>query len=465
MSRIDRSQPVIAGLVGLEAVHPLAAMSGRSDLSAGTDGRDVEPSLWDQFLDPQNLSAALNRVRANRGAAGVDGVSTDDIRSWLAENWSQVRHALDEGTYRPSPVRRVVIPKPGGGERLLGVPTVLDRLIQQGLAQVLARVFEPGFSPSSFGFRPGRGAHQAVAAAKGFIEDGYSWVVDVDLDKFFDRVNHDALMARVARKVTDKRVLRLVRRFIEADVMVDGVKQAVAEGTPQGSPLSPLLSNIMLDDLDQELTSRGLRFVRYADDIRVFVRSERAADRVLDGITHFVQEKLKLRVNRDKSAARFVVGATFLGFAFSITLTGLVQVRVAPKAIDRLKGRIRTLTGRSWGVSMAYRLEALTRFIRGWIAYFRIADAAHTLRKLDEWLRRRIRQVLWKQWKRPRTKISMLMRLGVPRDKAIQWGTTSKAYWAVARTPILNWTLTNSYLASIGVPSLLHQWQRFRPTA
>ncbi|MEA5052623.1 MAG: group II intron reverse transcriptase/maturase [Propionicimonas sp.] len=437
--------------------------AGRSDLSAGAGGRDVEPvGLWDEFVDPRNLSVALLRVRANRGAAGVDGMTTGEIAPWLMVHWEQVRVALDEDTYRPSPVRRVVIPKPGGGERLLGVPTVLDRVIQQALAQVLARVFDPGFSPLSFGFRPGRSAHQAVEVSRRFIEDGYRWVVDVDLEKFFDRVNHDALMARVARKVSDRRVLRLVRRFLDAGVMVEGVRQPVVEGTPQGSPLSPLLSNIMLDDLDRELSARGLRFVRYADDLRVFVRSKRAAQRVLDGVIKVVEGRLKLRVNREKSSVQPANAAVFLGFGFFFAAGGLVKVRVAPKAIDRLRTRLRELTRRNWGVSMAYRIHMLNRFVRGWMAYFRIAGTPGVFMSLDKWYRRRMRQICWKQWKRPATRRRMLASLGVPSLSATRWGASSKGPWRIAGSAVLQRALPTSYWTNQGLLSLHTTWRRFR---
>src|SRR5712692_7773466 len=287
---------------------------------------------------PDNTGRGMRRATANRGAPGVDGMTTEELVPWLREHWAQVREALDAGTYRPSPVRRVVIPKPGGGERLLGVPTCLDRLIQQAIAQVLTPIFDPGFSGSSFGFRPGRSAHQAVRAARRCVQDGLEWVVDIDLDRFFDRVQFDVLMARVARKVDDRKILRLIRSYLEAGVMVDGIKQATVEGTPQGSPLSPVLSNIMLDDLDRELGKRGHRFVRYADDLRVFVRSKRAAQRVLDGATDVVERRLRLKVNREKSSVRHAADATLLGFGFSLH-GPQPRIRVAPKAITRLKNQ------------------------------------------------------------------------------------------------------------------------------
>lgn len=461
MSRVDRSHPMNVGLAGQEAVHPPESRAGRSDSSAASGGSGVEPvGLWGEIFSPVNLSAALKRVRANRGAAGVDGMSTRDFPAWLAEHWPSVRAALDKGTYQPSPVRRVVIPKPGGGERLLGVPTVLDRLVQQALAQTLTGIFDPGFSASSYGFRPGRSAHQAVEAGRGFVEEGYRWVVDVDLEKFFDRVGHDALMARVARKVTDKRVLKLIRRFLDAGVMVDGLKQAMAEGTPQGSPL---LSNIMLDDLDRELGRRGLRFVRYADDIRVFVGSKRAATRVLESITDVIEGRLKLRVNQQKSSVQPASRAVFLGFGFFFLAGGKVKVRVAPGSIARLTRRLRALTRRNWGVSMGYRITTLNRFVRGWMGYFRIAETPRVFRDLDQWFYRRLRQVHWKQWKRFATKQRMLLSLGIPPLSAARWASSSKGYWRIAGSAVLQRALPRRYWDRQGLLSLHQAWERFRP--
>lgn len=461
--RGDRCQPAQAGLSGVEDVNrpgPRAGRSGRLAPPESSSQPTRTDGLWEQVLSRDNLVRALRRVERNKGAAGVDGLTTEQLRGWLDEHWVEVRQALDAGRYKPQPVRRVEIPKPDGGVRLLGVPTVLDRLIQQAIAQVLTPIFDPTFSESSYGFRPRRSAHQAVEAARGYVADGYRWVVDVDLEKFFDRVNHDKLMHRVARKVDDKRLLRLVRVYIEAGVMVDGIRQPTAEGTPQGSPLSPLLSNIMLDDLDRELERRGHRFVRYADDLRVFVGSERAAARVLVGVTGFVEGRLALKVNQDKSSITTAANAALLGFGFYFLAGGRVRVRVTRKALARCKQRVRSLTGRSWGVSMSHRLEKLNRFIAGWCAYFGFADSFSVFEELDEWMRRRLRACYWKQWKRWNTRRRNLLALGMSERDAAFWALSSKGYWRIAGSFVLQRALPNSHWHDLGLQGFTDHWQR-----
>jgi RNA-directed DNA polymerase len=462
---VDRSQPARAGLPVVEDVSRPGPQVGRSGRLASPE-LSSQPvrldGLWEQVFSRSNLIRALRRVERNAGAPGVDGLTTEEFRGWLNEHWGEVRDSFDAGTYRPSPVRRVEIPKPDGGVRLLGVPTVLDRLVQQAIAQVLEPIFDPTFSEHSYGFRPGRSAHHAVEQSRVWLQDGWRWVVDVDLERFFDRVNHDKLMHRVARRVTDKRLLRLIRAYIEAGVMVEGVRQPMAEGTPQGSPLSSLLSNIMLDDLDRELERRGHRFVRYADDLRVFVRSERAANRVLDGIVDVVEGRLRLRVNREKSSISTVTTAGLLGFGFYVAAGGKVGVRVHPKAWKRLKMRLRQLNRRNWGVSMEHRIVRLNRYIAGWCAYFAVADGRKRFEAIDEWLRRRLRAVRWKQWKRARTRIRELRALGMPPDKAYQWGMTSKGVWRLAGSAPLQRAMPNSYWDDIGLRGLSYHWHRRR---
>jgi RNA-directed DNA polymerase len=424
----------------------------------------LEVSLWERMLLPENLDRALRRVRASGGAPGVDGMTTGELVPWLREHWAPVRQALDAGTYRPSPVRRVVIPKPGGGERLLGVPTCLDRLIQQTIAQVLTPIFDPQFSGSSFGFRPGRSARQAVRAARRCIQDGLEWVADIDLDRFFDRVQFDVLMARVARKVEDRKILKLIRSHLEAGVMAGGIRHPTAEGTPQGSPLSPILSNVMLDDLDRELWERGHRSVRYADDLRVFVRSERAAHRVFESVCGVIEWRLKLKVNREKSSVRHAAQATLLGFGFFFN-GPQAGIRIAPKAIRRLKDQLRMLTRRRWSVPMEYRISRLNRFIAGWLAYFRIAQRVSVLGKLDGWLRRRLRQIRWKEWKTAAARRHNLRIRGISETEARKWAGVGRRYWRVAGSQILQVSLPNSYWDHLGLKTLSRTWQRLNPAA
>jgi group II intron reverse transcriptase/maturase len=405
---------------------------------------------------------ALRRVQQNKGAPGVDGMDVKLLTPFLKEHWQGIREELLNDAYKPKLVRRVEIPKPDGGVRLLGIPTVLDRLIQQVLLQVLTPVFDPGFSEHSYGFRPGRSAHQAVKAAQQYIEEGYRYTVDIDLEKFFDRVNHDMLMARVARKVKDKRVLRLIRRYLQAGVMVDGVCIDTQEGTPQGGPLSPFLANIMLDDLDKELEKRGHRFARYADDCNIYVKTPRAGERVMTSVREFVEERLKLKVNEKKSKVDRPWRLKFLGLTF--TWEEKPRIRIAPKALERFKDRIRELTQRSRGISMERRLGELNTYLRGWIGYFRLADTKSVIEELDGWIRRRLRMCVLKQWKKPKAKYRNLVALGIDPDEARKLAGSRKGYWHLSKTPQMSKALDSAYWQSQGLLSLVATYRLLRVT-
>jgi group II intron reverse transcriptase/maturase len=418
--------------------------------------------VWEQVFARRNLFAALDRVEKNAGAPGSDGQRVDELRSYLKDHWLVIRASLDAETYRPMPVRRVEIPKPDGGVRLLGIPSVLDRLIQQALAQALMPLFEPQFSVHSYGFRPGRSAHQAVTAAQTYIQEGYDRVVDIDLEKFFDRVNHDMLMARVARVVKDKRVLRLIRRYLESGVLVNGVVLETEEGTPQGGPLSPLLANILLDDLDKELERRGHRFVRYADDCNIYVQSQRAGERVLASVRQFLEQKLKLKVNEKKSAVARAGQRKFLGFSY-FRRDGTVRVRVASQALDRMREKLRHLTQRTRHGTLEEILEKINRQGLGWVGYFRLADTPSPFQVLDEWLRRRLRQLIWKRWKRGKTRWRELVKLGVP-PKMAGLGAVGKSPWHMAASPVVNMALSNAYFRRQGLVSLAERYLQLRKT-
>jgi group II intron reverse transcriptase/maturase len=420
--------------------------------------REGQGDLLERMLEGHNLRLAYKRVVQNGGAPGVDGVTVAELREHLWTHWETVKEQLLAGTYQPAPVKRVEIPKPGGGVRLLGIPTVMDRFLQQALLQVLTPIFDGGFSRLSFGFRPGRRAHDAVRQAQRFIREGYRWVVDMDLEKFFDRVNHDILMARVARKVKDKRVLKLIRAYLNAGVMINGVVHDTEEGTPQGGPLSPLLANILLDELDKELERRGLRFVRYADDCNIFVASKRAGERVMESVTRFVEGKLKLKVNRDKSAVDRPWKRKFLGFSFLSDQEA--TIRLAPKTLERFKERVRAITSRSRPVSMEQRIQELNRYITGWIGYFRIAAAKNHCESLDQWIRRRLRMCLWKQWKRVRTRYRELRALGVPEYYVHIMANSRRGPWEMSRN--LNNALDTRYWQAQGLRSLLDRYLALR---
>ncbi|WP_099364889.1 group II intron reverse transcriptase/maturase [Fredinandcohnia onubensis] len=416
--------------------------------------------LMERILSRENLLTALKRVEQNKGSHGIDGMSVKSLRRHLYENWDSLREALRTGSYQPSPVRRVEIPKPSGGIRLLGIPTVTDRFIQQAIAQVLTPIFDPTFSKSSYGFRPNRSAHDAVRKAKGYIKEGFRWVIDMDLEKFFDKVNHDKLMGILAKRIEDRILLKLIRKYLQSGVMLNGVVQLTEEGTPQGGPLSPLLSNIILDKLDKELEARGHKFVRYADDCNIYVKSLKAGERVMESITTFIEQKLKLKVNRDKSAVARPWRRKFLGFSF--TWNKEPKVRIAKESIKRFKMKIREITSRSKPLPMEIRIEMLNRYLTGWCGYFALADTPSKFKEFDEWIRRRLRMCEWKQWKKPRTKVRKLIGLGVPENKAHEWGNSRKKYWRIACSPILNKTLDNSYWSLRGLRSLYNRYEILR---
>jgi len=409
-------------------------------------------SLMEEVCQRDNLWKALKRVQANKGAPGVDGMTVHKLPKYLKRHWPKIREQLVTGTYRPQPVKRVEIPKPDGGVRKLGIPTALDRFIQQAVQQVLGARWDRTFSEHSYGFRPGRSAHQAVAQAQAYIVEGYGVTVDMDLEKFFDRVNHDLLMGRIARRVGDKRLLKLIRAFLNAGVMENGLVSSSEEGTPQGGPLSPLLSNLLLDDLDQELERRGLHFVRYADDCNIYVRSRRAGERVMQSITRFLTDKLKLKVNESKSGVARPAQRKFLGFSF--TSGKQPKRRIASKTLLRFKKRIRELTKRNRGVSLERMVEQLRRYLIGWRGYFGFCQTPSVLRNLDAWIRRRLRCFQWKLWKRGKTRFAELRKRGVGKDLAAQTAGSSRGLWHLSRSPALSIALPGAYFDSLGLPHL-----------
>ena len=408
--------------------------------------------LMEEVVERANLKAALHRVKANKGSPGIDGMTVQQLPGYLVEHWPALRDQLLKGTYQPQPVKRVEIEKPGGGIRQLGIPTVLDRFLQQAVLQVLQRDWDRTFSPHSYGFRPHRSAHQAVAQAQQYVAEGYSWVVDLDLEKFFDRVNHDKLMGQGAKRITDKRVLRLLRAVLTAGVLEQGLVSPTAEGTPQGGPLSPLLSNLVLDTLDRELERRGHRFVRYADDCNIYVRSQRAGQRVMASITRFITSRLKLKVNSAKSAVARPGERTFLGF--SCTRPPAPRRRLAPSTVLRLKGKVRGLTRRTRGVSLETMVQQLSIYLRGWRGYFGFCQTPSVLTHLDEWIRRRLRSAVWKQWKQGPTRFTELRRRGVERVLAATTAGSAHGPWRLSHSRAMHLVLPKAFFATLGLPEL-----------
>ncbi|WP_243300060.1 group II intron reverse transcriptase/maturase [Bacillus litorisediminis] len=419
--------------------------------------------MLERILSRQNLLKALERVERNKGSHGVDGMSVQNLRPYFMEHWTTLRAELEEGTYIPQPVRRVEIPKPNGGVRKLGIPTVIDRFIQQAIAQVLNESFDSTFSHNSYGFRPNKRGHDAVLQAREYISQGFRWVVDIDLEKFFDKVNHDRLMRTLSERVKDPRALQLIRRYLQAGVMENGLVSPNTEGTPQGGPLSPLLSNIVLDELDKELEKRGLPFLRYADDCNIYVRSKRAGERVMENITLFIEKKLKLKVNRDKSAVDRPWRRKFLGFTFSSHVEQ-PRIRISKQSIQRMKQRVRELTSRKRSINMTERLERLNRYLIGWLGYYQLAETSTIFKKIDSWIRRRLRMIRWKEWKKIKTKHKNLTKLGIDSYKAWEWANSRLGYWRIAKSPILDRTLDNQYWSKQGLKSLWLRYQTLRST-
>lgn len=404
--------------------------------------------MLEEILDIRNVQRAFKQVTANKGAGGIDGMQTDELRDYLNANWQALRKEILEGNYHPQAVLKVEIPKAAGGRRMLGIPTVTDRLLQQAIAQWLGPRYEEEFSNYSYGFREGRNAHQAVLQAQANLNEGYEWVVELDLEKFFDRVNHDKLMGLLAKRITDKRILRLVRSYLNSGIMEDGVAIPRTEGTPQGSPLSPLMSNIVLNELDKELQARGHRFVRYADDCSIYVRSEKSARRVLETITEYIEDKLKLKVNRAKSKVSQPAESTLLGFSFYKSDKGW-EIRIAPKSLKKIKKKIKESTQRKDPFPAKGKIRKMEAVIRGWVNYFSIAKAQSKMQELDKWTRSRLRMGIWKQWKKAKTRIRNLQRLGIKPQQAYEWGYSRKSYCRVAHSPILCKALNNVYFTKL----------------
>lgn len=446
---------------GKQGVHSVATVLPKVEIE--NRARISTDNLLDKILARDNMWNAMQRVIRNKGSHGVDGIKTDELHEYVKIHWTTIKSKILDGTYKPSPVRRVEIPKDNGGTRLLGIPTVVDRMIQQAIAQALTFVYEPVFSNSSYGFRPGKSQHQAIKQSLEYINQGYKWVVDMDLEKFFDKVNHDILIDRLSRKIEDKRVLDLIRKYLKSGIMLNGIIVSNDEGTPQGGPLSPLLSNIMLDEVDKELEKRGHKFCRFADDCNIYVKSRKAGLRVLNNIKKIIEKDLRLKVNEEKSAVDLVSRRKFLGFSFYFS-KGVAQIRIHEKSYDKFKSKVKEITNRNKGISMEYRLFKLNQITVGWINYFGIAKAKSNIQNIEGWLRRRLRACIWKQWKLPRTKCKNLVKLGMDKYKAYQYSNTRKGYWRISNSPILSKTLTNKYLEKLGYMSISKRYSKVHGT-
>jgi group II intron reverse transcriptase/maturase len=436
----------IEGKVEVSSIYAVSE-EGRNDTKTVTN------KLLEKILSKDNMNQAYKRVKANKGASGIDGKSVDELLTYLKENGNQIKEEIRSGKYKPQAVRRVEIPKPDGSMRKLGIPTVVDRVIQQSIAQQLNTIYEPIFSENSYGFRPNRSCHNAILKAKEIINEGNTWVVDIDLEKFFDTVNQDLLISIIRRDVKEDKVLKLIRKYLQAGVLENGVFAKTETGTPQGGNISPILSNIMLNELDKELEKRDLRFVRYADDLEIFVKSEKAAKRVMQSITEFIEKKLRLKVNKSKSKIKRPKEIKYLGFSFYQGKSG-IEIRVHPKSIAKLKTKIKEITGRSNAMSMQMKYKKLKEVITGWVNYFKVANMKGIAQKLDEWIRRRIRMCYWKQWKKVKTKYENLKKLGIENSKAWEYANTRKSYWRTSNSPILTKSLTNKKLENFGYTSL-----------
>jgi len=456
--QVDLNFPDDAGIETTGSLsRPGLTAAARAEKPALSDSTE---SLMELVVDDANIEAAWRNVKRNRGAPGPDGITIGEFFETFRQRWPEVRQQLLDGTYEPSPVRRKTIDKEDGGQRLLGIPNVQERLIQQAIVIILTPILDPHFSESSFGFRPKRSAHGAAKQVRRTLRRGFRFVCDVDLSKFFDRVQHDVLMSRVARRVKDKRLLKLIGRYLRAGVMVEGILQPTEVGSPQGGPLSPLLSNVLLDDLDKELERRGLPFVRYADDFAVFAKSARAASRIMTSVSRYLTNTLRLVVNQQKSRVVTSDEFDYLGFIF---VKSRSTINVSPKALRKFKRRIVKITGRSRGISMERRLGELRSYVRGWLGYFGLASQLKLFARLDQWIRRRIRCCYWKQWRRPKTRRRNLIRLGVPRRQAIRHARSRKGPWHMAKTIASGVGMTNKWLQAQGVLSLKTLWAELAP--